>query len=110
MERACPHDRMCVAALNLAVELFETRKNAAHTNYRIASVSGPASVRGDAFSCNFDPFESLVPDRDLHVRGFADDCRIRLPFGDQRIGTDARVLLVDNRSNDDTSRFQAAVS
>ena len=48
---------------------------------------------------DLEPRESFVPDGNRHISRLGDDGRVGGPPGHERIGADARMLLVDDRSN-----------
>ncbi len=50
----------------------------------------------------------LWPIADLQVGGFGDDRGVGRPFLDERVGADARVLLVDDRRHDQPPALEAA--
>jgi len=65
-------------------------------------------VRSAPARLDLTPGKSLVRDGDLEVRRFGDDGAVSPPARDERVRTDARVLLVDNRRNQQASCAKAA--
>ena len=56
------------------------------------------------------PRESFVPDTDLQVRRLGHDRGVGAPFRDEHVGPDARVLLVDDRRDDQAALAEAAIA
>jgi len=80
--------------LQLAIARFEQREDAPHARDGVATLVGPAAVRGAAFRHDFDPRESLVANGHLQIRRLGDHGRMRAPIADASLGTEAHVLLV----------------
>src|SRR5262245_5102955 len=98
MQRSGSMDRMRWMRLQLAVQFFQSRKDAPHSHDGVTTVCWTAAVSCDTGSGYFDPLESFMADSNLHVRRFADDGGIGIPFRDQRVSTNARVLFIDDSS------------
>ena len=66
-------------------------------------------MRRAAARLDLEPREPLVADADLQVGRLGDDRRVRAPLVDQRVGAEARVLLVHDRGDDETAGAKAAL-
>ena len=65
-------------------------------------------MRGAAPCLHLDPLESLVPRSHLQIGRLGDHCSIGTPALDERLGTQAHVLFVDHRRDDETAAGQSS--
>ncbi len=99
---------MARAGLQPPVEVAEGDQHAAHVHDGIDAVGRPAAVGGAARRHDLTPREALVADGHVEIGRLGDDAGIGTPARHERIGADARVLLVDDAGDDDLSGGQAA--
>ncbi len=99
---------MGTAALEAPIERLELGEHAPHPHDRVTAVTGPTAMRRASFGFDLDPLEALVCHGDVEVRGLRDHTRIRTPFGHERVGADAGVLLVDNTGDNQPAAVEPA--
>src|SRR5262245_20367775 len=89
--------------LKTTVERLETREDASNAQDRIASVARAAAVRGAAARLERNPLKTFMRDGDIEAGGFGDDGGIGAPLRNERVRTNAGVLFVHHRRNDDAA-------
>ena len=110
VQRTGAHERVRRSCLQLAVERLE-----ADCSTRPMRMMASRPSRG-RLPCAARPRVSmsiqakpLCPIADLQVGRFGDDRAVGRPFLDERVGADARVLLVDDRRHDQPPACEAAL-
>ena len=99
VQRAGPITRMWRAGLQLAVEPLEPLQDTPHAHDGVSPVPWTAAMRRAA-GVSIRSTRTLCGRCDLKVGWLGDDGAIGRPVFDQRVGADARILLVDNRRDD----------
>jgi hypothetical protein len=94
---------MCRIRTEPSVELLDSDEDATHLRDRI-----DAQMRARAVCCtpdglDFEIDEAAVSDRDLHLRRLGHDRCVRRHRSCDRLGSDARKLLVGDRCEDDVA-------
>ena len=106
VQRAGADQRMRRPRLQRAIERSEPRQDAAEPQDRVLPVGRTAAVRRLPFDGDVDPRESLVADGDREVGRLGHDRRVGAPRLDERVGADARMLLVDDAGDDEPAGRQ----
>lgn len=80
-----------------ALQVFETRQDAPHTEVRIDALVIATPVSRATLGLDFQPAETFVGETDLQLGGLGDDGGVR-PIVEQDIGgAEARILFIRNR-------------
>ena len=100
---------MCRIRAKPAVEILDADENATHLRDRVDAQMRTRAVRRTPDRLDFEIDEAAVGDRDLHLRRLGHDRCVRTHGGCDRLGSDARELLIgDGREDDVTAQAAPA--
>src|SRR5438128_2703180 len=90
------------------IQRLEPVQYPAHAHDRVAAFTRPTPMSGAAARLEADPLEAFVRDGNVEVGRLRHHTGISAELRDERVGAKARVLLVDDRGNDETAGGKAA--
>ena len=107
MQRRRPHKAMRCARTQVLFERIEIDEHAAHAHVRVDAQIEAAAVGRPPLRRHLEPRKTLVRKADVEGGRLGDDGRVRVVAGHEVLGSQARVLLVGDRRQQDFSAMRA---